>query len=649
MSSNYRILAYFLSTLNESLRISLGLRNTRNFYNRLGYSARQNKNAQSTRRFNGEELNQSRRKVSGNAKPNVNAASIYDNFSIVAEGIKQYANYTASHAVKRSGQLTEYTAYRDPFPIAEADVKEKIYSTTIPPVSKRDSGKSSQSEFKSPVTLEHQQPAKDASAEPVNKERKRSDRRVIINSSNNKNSIYNQNSSVIENAKESKIPSNRTARVLSFGGLAVSLGVGALEEFTKRVVGASTSKKDDSILGSSLFLSEANAHKIVDTLCRVRGAALKLGQMLSIQDSEVVGPEIQAIFERVRQSADYMPVSQMRQVMDQELGDQWKSLFKSFDEKPFAAASIGQVHRAQLPSGEEVAVKIQYPGVAESIESDIKNVLMILKYANIFPEGLFIDHIMAYAKKELSWEVDYVREAACATKYRSLIEKYADPKDHFHVPVVYEQLSSKRVITSELIRGISIDKLDDYLETSSQEVKNSILQRLLKLFFQELFVFNYMQTDPNWSNFFYDYDTDTISLIDFGSSRPYSPDFVRQYFDIIQAAIESDREKVLSKSQDIGFLSGFEAEAFKVAHVDSVMIIGESIRHPGKFNFGRQSVTKQIHNLVPVMLRHRLKPPPEEIYSLHRKLSGLFLLFTKLKAEIDCRSAFEETTRGYDK
>ena len=86
-----------------------------------------------------------------------------------------------------------------------------------------------------------------------------------------------------------------------------------------------------------------------------------------------------------------------------------------------------------------------------------------------------------------------------------------------------------------------------------------------------------------------------------------------------------------------------------MAHVDSVMIIGESIRYPGKFNFGTQSVTKKIHNLVPVMLRHRLKPPPEEIYSLHRKLSGLFLLFTKLKAEINCRQIFEETTIGYGK
>lgn len=421
-----------------------------------------------------------------------------------------------------------------------------------------------------------------------------------------------------------------------------------MEEFTKRVVGVSNSK-NDSIIGSSLFLSEANARKIVDTLCRVRGAALKLGQMLSIQDSEVVGPEIQAIFERVRQSADHMPIAQMRQVISQELGTEWKSLFKSFEEKPFAAASIGQVHKAELADGTIVAVKIQYPGVAESIESDIKNVLAILKYANVFPEGLFIDHIMAYAKKELSWEVDYIREADCAIKYRNFVQQYCDANDHFYVPIVYEKLSSQKVITTEMIKGISIDKLDEYLETSNQDVKNSILQRLLKLFFQELFLMNYMQTDPNWSNFFYDFETDTISLIDFGSSRPYPREFVQKYYEIIEAAINNDRELVLKKSQDIGFLSGYESDIFKTAHVDSVMIVGEAIREPNKFNFGTQSVTKRIHNLVPLMLQYRLKPPPEEIYSLHRKLSGLFLLFTKLKADINCRKVFEDATVDYRK
>lgn len=413
------------------------------------------------------------------------------------------------------------------------------------------------------------------------------------------------------------------------------------------MVGMSSPNQNSSILGSSLLLSESNAKKIVDTLCRVRGAALKLGQIISIQDNQMISPELQAIFERVRQSADYMPESQMNQMMSSELGKDWKSLFKYFDMKPFAAASIGQVHYAKLHDDSQVAVKIQYPGVAESIESDIKNVLAILKYANVFPEGLFIDHIMAYAKKELSWEIDYHREARCSKQYRELILEHCDPSENFKVPIVYPDLTTKKVLTTELITGIPIDKLDNYIETSKQEVKNSIAERILRLFFRELFVFRYMQTDPNWSNFFYDYKTDCISLIDFGSTRSYPHEFVNQYLDIIKAAIDNDRELVLKKSEEIGFLSGYESEIFKKAHVDSVMIIGEAIRFPDKFDFGKQSVIEKIHHLIPTMLQYRLKPPPEEIYSLHRKLSGLFLLFTRLKAQINCREIFEQTTTNF--
>ncbi|KAI7690480.1 hypothetical protein SSS_02600 [Sarcoptes scabiei] len=419
------------------------------------------------------------------------------------------------------------------------------------------------------------------------------------------------------------------------------MGLGAAEELAKRTIFGKDEKNSDSALGSNLFLTTSNAMKIVDTLCQVRGAALKLGQMLSIQDNEILSPELQMIFERVRQSADYMPEKQLITVIGKELGHDWQSKFKEFDLKPLAAASIGEVHKAQLNDGSMVAVKVQYPGVAESIESDIKNVLSILKFANVFPEGLFIDHLMKYAEMELRWEVDYEREASCQIKYKEFIDKFRDPNEKLKVPQVYKEFSTKKILTSELIHGIPVDKLDDYAETSDPVVKNSVLERILRLFFRELFQFQYMQTDPNWSNFFYDYNTDTLSLIDFGNCRSYSEDFVRVYKEIIDAAIVNDHEKVLILSEKLGFLSGYENIAFKNAHVDSVLIIGETLRQEGPFDFGNQSIIRKINNLVPVMIKHRLKPPPEEIYSLHRKLSGLFLLCCKLKAKIDCRAIYD--------
>lgn len=134
----------------------------------------------------------------------------------------------------------------------------------------------------------------------------------------------------------------------SYGGLAAGLGLGALAEVTRRTFGLNSTKGTGdaaapAILDSNPFLTEANAERIVTTLCKVRGAALKLGQMLSIQDNALINPQLQKIFERVRESADFMPVRQMESVLVEELGQDWREKLLDFQDRPFAAASVGIV------------------------------------------------------------------------------------------------------------------------------------------------------------------------------------------------------------------------------------------------------------------------------------------------------------------
>uniref|UniRef100_A0A1A7W8S7 AarF domain containing kinase 4 n=1 Tax=Iconisemion striatum TaxID=60296 RepID=A0A1A7W8S7_9TELE len=189
-----------------------------------------------------------------------------------------------------------------------------------------------------------------------------------------------------DHARERKVPATRISRLANFGGLAVGLGIGAIAEVAKQSLGGKQ-KGDMRALLDSPFLSEANAERIVTTLCKVRGAALKIGQMLSIQDNSFINPQLQKIFERVRQSADFMPTWQMKKVLEEELGPDWREKLSSFEDKPFAAASIGQVHHGALKDGREIAMKVQYPGVAESIQSDINNLMSVLKMSVALPEG----------------------------------------------------------------------------------------------------------------------------------------------------------------------------------------------------------------------------------------------------------------------
>ncbi|KAF7699790.1 hypothetical protein HF521_002748 [Silurus meridionalis] len=440
-----------------------------------------------------------------------------------------------------------------------------------------------------------------------------------------------------ERAKERKVPVTRLSRLANFGGLAVGLGIGAIAEVAKQSFGGK--KPETGAVLDSPLLSEANAERIVNTLCKVRGAALKIGQMLSIQDNSFINPQLQKIFERVRQSADFMPAWQTNKVLEEELGADWKDRLLSFQDKPFAAASIGQVHHGVLPDGREVAMKIQYPGVAESIKSDVNNLMSVLKMSVPLPEGLFADSSLEVLHRELAWECDYRREAKCAKRFKTLME--GNPI--FKVPEVIDELTTGRVITMELINGVPLDSCVDL----DQEIRNKICFSILQLCLRELFEFRFMQTDPNWSNFFYNAEEDKIYLLDFGACREYPKAFTDDYIEVVHAASVGDRARVLQKSKDLNFLTGYETKAFADAHVEAVMILGEAFASSDAFDFSTQSTTRRIHNLLPVMLRHRLTPPPEETYSLHRKMAGSFLICSKLKAQIPCREMFLDVYEAY--
>ncbi|KAI3514719.1 hypothetical protein L1887_13367 [Cichorium endivia] len=438
--------------------------------------------------------------------------------------------------------------------------------------------------------------------------------------------------------KERKVPSTPFSRALGFAGLGAGLAWGTVQESAKRLV-FGTTKSQDKQSALSPFLSEKNAERLALALCRMRGAALKLGQMLSIQDESLVPAPILAALDIVRQGADVMPKSQLNQVLESELGPNWSSKLKSFDYEPLAAASIGQVHKAVTKDGLQVAMKIQYPGVADSIESDIDNVKLLLDYTNLIPENLYLDRAMKVAKEELSRECDYELESSNQKTFRRLLSNVQG----FYVPLVVDELSSKKVLATELVHGIPIDKV----ALLDQETRSYVGKKLLELTLMELFVFRFMQTDPNWSNFLYNEATQSINLIDFGAARNYPKRFVDDYLRMVVACANSEREGVIEMSQRLGFLTGKESEIMLEAHVQAGFVVGLPFANPGGYDFRANNITQSLSNIGGTMLRHRLTPPPDEVYSLHRKLAGAFLACIKIGAVVPCRDLLLQVYQTY--
>ncbi|WVF68685.1 hypothetical protein IAT40_003457 [Kwoniella sp. CBS 6097] len=439
--------------------------------------------------------------------------------------------------------------------------------------------------------------------------------------------------------RASKVPSSRIGRLFHYGSLAASLSLGAASESIRRTTGGNKS-------GGSVFMSDANIRRLVATLGRMRGAALKLGQFMSIQDNHMLPPEIERVLHQVQAHANYMPDWQMEKVMREEFGSDWQSIFSSFDRTPIASASIGQVHRAVLASDSTpVAVKIQFPGVASSIESDLSNLSLLLRSSALLPKGLYLQNTIAVMRRELQDECDYIKEAAAGRRFSEYLAK----DGYFQVPKVVDEATTGKVLTTQWMDGKPLSRVKNL----SQETRDRIGTNILRLCLMELFQFRFMQTDPNWANFLYSSSapsssgSEAIQLIDFGASREYTKEFMDGWYRLLKSCLEGDRVKMKEESLNLGYLTGEENDVMLEAHLDSMALVASPFSHEGKYEFAKQTITDSVRSLIPIMLKHRLTPPPQETYSLNRKLSGAFLMCAKLGANVDCQKLWEEVVGNY--
>lgn len=424
------------------------------------------------------------------------------------------------------------------------------------------------------------------------------------------------------------VPQGRLTRMLRLGGLAGGIGTRALAGGARQLA---TGRRPTA---QELFLTPANAARLAAQLAQMRGAAMKMGQLISMEAGDFLPPELTAILSRLRADADPMPPKQLQAVLDRAWGPGWLRHFARFQVRPIAAASIGQVHRARTRDGRDLAIKVQYPGVRASIDSDIDNIGLMMRIPGLLPQGVDLPALMAEARAQLHAEADYAREAAQMRAYGANLAG----RDAFLLPHPDDRFTTPDVLAMDFIDSRPIETLAD----APQPVRDAAARNLSELVIEELFRFNLMQTDPNFANYRWQPDAGhpdggRIVLLDFGATRGFSPQVAPRYLALLRAALEGDRDAITDAAIAIGY---FRADT-EPAHRDLLMAMMElafrPLRQGGVMDLAATDIPRQVADLAmqAAQARARAEMPPPEILFLHRKIGGLYLLLARLRARVD--------------
>lgn len=429
------------------------------------------------------------------------------------------------------------------------------------------------------------------------------------------------------------VPSGRLSRFGQFGRLAGGVAGGMLAEGARRLADGDRPRMRD------MLLTPGNVNRIADRLSHLRGAAMKLGQMISMDAGEMLPPELAEIMARLRQNAHRMPPQQLQQVLNREWGKDWRPRFARFNASPIAAASIGQVHRAQTRDGRDLAIKVQYPGVRQSIGADVDNVAGLLRMTGLLPNELDIAPLLAAAKQQLEEEADYLREGGQMALFATLL---ADAPDYV-VPALDDEFTTGEVLAMSFVEGQPIEDLVD----APQDTRDAAVRSLIALVLRELFEFGVMQTDPNFANYRYQPDSGRLVLLDFGASRPVAPETSTGYRALLSAVVAADRDRVRDAALAAGFI-GAGAIAHHRPRIDRMIdVIIAVLNRPGPFDFGDRGFVEVLREqgIAVASDQGAWHIPPPEMLFVQRKISGTALLAARLKARIDIRAMLEPYLR----
>lgn len=372
--------------------------------------------------------------------------------------------------------------------------------------------------------------------------------------------------------------------------------------------------------------------QIADTLGEMKGAVMKVGQIAS-QYKDIFPPEVAKAIAKLQRQAPAMPFAAIQQQVEKELGKPLNQIFSSFETEPFAAASIGQVHRAILPNGQAVVVKVQYPGVDQACESDLKQVRLALRLMGVLKiDKKLQDQLFKEIQDSLSAELNYEIEAQNLEVFKTFHEKL---DQQVIIPTVYKDYSSRRVLTLSYEKGESIETAS----TWSVETRNQIGRRIVRALGQEIFFLRRFHCDPHPGNFAFREDGSVI-IYDYGSVKTLSPEIVQHFKSLVNAA----RQENIAQVEDL--LVELKALAEKEKFPDELysqwieILLRPLITH---YDFAENSSHHDGMRLVKKSLKYWdvFKPSPDTLM-VNRTVSGHYWNLIHLKVHDNLNDLFEE-------
>jgi predicted unusual protein kinase regulating ubiquinone biosynthesis (AarF/ABC1/UbiB family) len=399
-------------------------------------------------------------------------------------------------------------------------------------------------------------------------------------------------------------PSSRLARLRKLAGLGAQLGGDVLARGVKRLAGANPSD-----------LSKGTAEKLVETLGDLKGAAMKLGQVASM-DPDLFPPEVRAVLARLQNEAPPMPYERVAAVVEDELGGAPETLFAEFSREPIAAASLGQVHRARLHDGRDVVVKIQYPGIEQALRSDIDNLGLVVRTMALTHRALDGRQYFHELAEELAHELDYSREGRLAREFAKASAALPDVV----VPEVVDERTSTRVLTMQYLPGQTLKAFLASKADNAERLRVSGL--LIRAIHGSFLVDGTVHADPHPGNFLVMPDG-RLGVLDFGSVKRFSRGFFQGHRDVFHLVLHQQPVDVLALVRRVGFTVDLPDDEARPLLEQLIHIAGRALR-TDDYDYAHDTMAPDSRKLV---ARHaaqflRMRPPAEGVMFI-RAFGGL--------------------------